>query len=55
MRLEGTSAGEVASVLRLDRAEADDRIDRIVETLKPRIDPPVLSATGDQRGARRWL
>jgi DNA-binding NarL/FixJ family response regulator len=55
MRLEGTSAGEIASVLRLDRAEVDDRIDRIVETLKPRIDPPVLSAAGDPRGGRRWL
>jgi DNA-binding NarL/FixJ family response regulator len=55
MRLEGTSAGEIAAVLRLPRAAVDDRVDRIVETLKPRTDPPALSAAGDTRGARRWL
>jgi DNA-binding NarL/FixJ family response regulator len=55
MRLEGTSAGDIATVLRLDRSTVDDRVDRIVETLKPRVDPPALSAAGDGRGARRWL
>jgi DNA-binding NarL/FixJ family response regulator len=55
MRMEGTSAGEVASVLRLDRSTVEDQVDRIVETLKPRIDPPALSAAGDTRGGHRWL
>jgi DNA-binding NarL/FixJ family response regulator len=55
MRLEGTAASDIAAVLRRDRGDVEDRIDRIVSTLKPRIDPPALSAAGDPRGARRWL
>jgi DNA-binding NarL/FixJ family response regulator len=56
MRLEGTSAAAIADVLRLDRAEAEQRIDRIVDALKPRVTVPSLSAAGDgHRHVGRWL
>lgn len=56
MRLEGTSTREMADVLNVDRRTIDDRVDRIVDALKPRIEPPAM--TGNRvpdRHIGRWL
>lgn len=56
MRLEGTTTTEIAEVLRTDREAVERRVDTIVETLKPRVDPPSLSVAGGGRGdVGRWL
>jgi DNA-binding NarL/FixJ family response regulator len=55
MRLDGTSTGEIAGVLRLDRETVEDRVDRIVEALKPRVEPPPLGAVGSERSVGRWV
>jgi DNA-binding NarL/FixJ family response regulator len=57
MRLDGSSTTEIAEVLREDRAVVERRVDRIVDALKPRVDPPALSAgTGELRSpVGRWL
>ena len=56
MRLEGTSTAEIAEVLRLDRETTEQRVDRIVDALKPRLSAPVLTATADApRHVGRWL
>ncbi len=52
MRLDGTPARAIAEVLQHDRALIEERIDAIVTTLKPRVDPPPLVA---RQGAARWL
>jgi DNA-binding NarL/FixJ family response regulator len=56
MRLEGATAAEIADVLKLERPAVDHRVDRIVDVLKPRIDPPRLGqppSTAQRVG--RWL
>jgi DNA-binding NarL/FixJ family response regulator len=56
MRLEGTSATEIAEVLRMDRVAVERRIDRVVDALKPRVEPPSLSVgTDPRRHVGRWL
>jgi DNA-binding NarL/FixJ family response regulator len=56
MRLDGSATGEIADVLHLERGTVEDRIDRMVDALKPRVDPPAL-ATGERPGRTvgRWL
>jgi DNA-binding NarL/FixJ family response regulator len=44
MRLDGSTTTDIAEVLHEDRAVVERRVDRIVRTLKPRIDPPTLGA-----------
>jgi DNA-binding NarL/FixJ family response regulator len=41
MRIERASTAEIADVLRLDRAQVEDRVDAIVDVLKPRVDRAV--------------
>jgi two-component system, NarL family, response regulator DevR len=56
MRLEGTSTAEIAEVLRTDRDRVENSVDRIVSTLKPRVEPPALAVAGDpRRHLGRWL
>jgi two-component system response regulator DevR len=56
MRLECTPPSEIADVLRLSRAEVDDRIDRIVDVLKPRHDRPLwTAASASGRGVGRGV
>jgi DNA-binding NarL/FixJ family response regulator len=55
MRLDGVPAGEIADVLHIDREDVDGRIDRIVDTLKPRVDLPALSVGAPAgRTVGRW-
>jgi DNA-binding NarL/FixJ family response regulator len=54
LRLEGSPASEIADVLHLDRREVDERIDRIVDALKPRVDLPAIAAAQPQTFGR-WL
>jgi DNA-binding NarL/FixJ family response regulator len=56
MRLEGVSTREIADVLHIDREAAEEGVDRVVAALKPRIEPPAMSAIRDQpRNVGRWL
>lgn len=55
MRLEGLPASEIGDVLHLTRDDVDARIDRIVDTLKPRTDPrPIRDAGLAGRTSGRW-
>ena len=55
MRLEGTSVAEIAEVLHLNRAEAERRVDRVVDVLKPRVTARSLAAAEPHRQVGRWL
>jgi two-component system, NarL family, response regulator DevR len=56
MRLEGTSTREIADVLGIDRPAVEDRVDAIVDALKPRIEPPAMTAAREpSRHVGRWL
>lgn len=57
MRLEGSSTLQIAEVLQADRAEIERRVDRVVDALKPRVDPPPLGALAGSGGRQvgRWV
>lgn len=56
LRMEGISTREIADVLKLDREDVEDGVDRIVDALKPRIEPPAMTAARDPgRHVGRWL
>jgi len=55
MRLEGMAASEIGDVLHVDRPTVEARIDRVVDVLKPRVDPPTLNAAPAGRTVGRWL
>jgi hypothetical protein len=49
-------ATEIADALHLRRADVDARIDRILDALKPRVDPPSVSVAGPAgRTVGRWV
>jgi DNA-binding NarL/FixJ family response regulator len=55
MRLEGLPANEIATVLHLDRETVESRIDRIVDTLKPRVEARAVGRAPAGRTVGRWL
>lgn len=56
MRLEGAATADIAAVLRMERHEVEDRVDAIVDALKPRVEHPVATAgAGQGRHVGRWV
>jgi DNA-binding NarL/FixJ family response regulator len=56
MRLEGATALEIAGVLKIERRAVEHRVDRMVDALKPRIDPPPLGQhPAAPHRVGRWL